>query len=79
MDTNQCVKEGRKLQMSDEKGDETEVNMIGIGMVFGISIGSGIGLIFDNVAAGLALGIAVGTMVGVVIETRSTEDRKTRD
>jgi len=40
----------------------------GIGLIFGVAIGGGLGIIFNNIPIGAGFGAAVGLILGAVIQ-----------
>ena len=41
-------------------------NMIGVGIVIGLTIGIGLGAAWHNIGAGIAIGLALGVAFGVI-------------
>ena len=42
---------------------------VGIGLVFGVAIGAGVGLIFNNIAIGAGIGAGLGLIIGAIIDS----------
>ena len=46
-------------------------NHLGLGIAFGVSIGTALGVALNNLALGIGFGIALGTVLGLAIPSKS--------
>ena len=51
-------------------------NSLSLGIVFGITIGTAIGVATDNVGLWLSLGIAIGAGVGTTLMQKNKKDKE---
>jgi uncharacterized membrane protein len=49
--------------------ESKKTSTVGIGLVFGVAIGAGLGLIFDNMPIGAGIGAAFGIIIGAIIDS----------
>ena len=71
---NNKVKETKKDEI---KEDETDNNWLPIGMCLGISIGTTIGAVTNNIGLWLPIGLCLGISLGVVFSnTKDKNDKK---
>ena len=54
-----------------EPDNEARPNHLGLGVAFGVSIGTALGVALNNLALGIGFGIALGTGLGLAIPSRS--------
>ncbi len=46
-----------------EVKENKATSVTGLGLVFGVAIGAGLGIIFDNLAIGAGIGIVIGAII----------------
>ncbi len=56
--------------MAQQKKVSVKNNAIGVCIVFGVALGSALGLLIDNAAIGIAGGIVLGIIAGAVTEKK---------
>ena len=57
--------------MKDKKPSENQMTYLPIGMCLGISIGTAIGVVTDNLALGMCFGVSSGMCVGSLIDAKN--------
>ena len=61
------LRKEKYTQITEEKSGNYMAIGIGLGMLFGASIGLLIGTIIDNIPLGAFLGSSIGTILGIVV------------
>ena len=57
--------------MKDKKPNENQMTYLPIGMCLGISIGTAIGVVTDNLALGMCFGVSIGMCIGSLIDAKN--------
>lgn len=67
------LNEGEVTIIMDNKN---KTSIVGLGIVFGAAIGSGLGVVFNNVAIGAGIGVGVGIVFGAIIDGYKQQEKK---
>ena len=62
-----------------KKDSENNHQYMPIGMCMGISIGTALGVAFDNISVWMCLGLSFGLCVGIVIDQLQNKNSETED
>ncbi len=49
--------------------ENKKTSVTGLGLVFCVAIGAGLGIIFNNLAIGAGIGAGVGIVIGAIIDS----------
>lgn len=51
-----------------ETNESKKTSLTGVGLIFGVAIGAGLGLIFNNMPLGAGIGAGVGLIIGAIVD-----------
>ena len=57
--------------MKDNKNSENKIQYLPIGMCIGVSIGTAIGVVTDNIGVGMCLGVGIGMLFGSLLDAQN--------
>ncbi len=52
-----------------QANESKKTSITGLGLVFGVAIGAGLGIIFENMAIGAGIGAGMGIVIGAIIDS----------